>query len=94
MAEDQSAVQLDNALIKQLVSSVQTLQSDLAALKSGATGGSNLIQPPAGAATLSQTDSIVSGSSKDPPAKRKHSLCQHRGVAYIYYKTPSDNSAT
>ena len=45
----------------------------MAALKSGATGGSNLIQPPVGAATLSQTDSIVSGSSMDPPAKLKRS---------------------
>lgn len=73
MAEDQTAVQVDNALIKQLLTSVQTLQLDVAALKSGATGGSHLIQPPSGTATLSQTDSVVSGSSKDPPAKRQRS---------------------
>ena len=77
MAEDQSAVQLDNALIKQLVSSVQTLQLDVAALKSGATGGSNLIQPPAGAATLSQTDSVVSGSSTTA-CGRSHSVADRQ----------------
>ena len=73
MAEDQNVVQLDNALVKQLVTSVQTLQSELAALKSGATGGSNVTQPPPGAATLSQTDSVASGNGTDPPAKRQRS---------------------
>ena len=73
MAEDQNVVQLDNALVKQLVTSVQTLQSEVAALKSGATGGSNLTQPPPGAATLSQTDSVASGNGTDPPAKRQRS---------------------
>ena len=65
MADDQNAVQLDNVLVKQLLTSVQTLQLDMAALKSGATGGSNLIQPFLGAVTLSQTDSVVSGSDTD-----------------------------
>ena len=46
MAEDQNVVQLDNTLVKQLLTSVQTLQSDVAAMKSGATGGPNLTQPP------------------------------------------------
>ena len=50
-------------LIKQLLTFVQTLQSDVAALKSGATGGSNS-QSLSGTATLLQTDSVVSG--KEP----------------------------
>ena len=43
----------------------------MATLKSGATGGSNLIQPLLGAATPSQIDSVVSGSDTDPPAKQQ-----------------------
>ena len=73
MAEDQNVIQLDNALVKQLVTSVQTLQSEVAALKSGATGGSHVTQPPPGAATLSQNDSVASGNGTDPPAKRQKS---------------------
>ena len=65
MAEDQ---QLDNNLVTQLLTSVKTLQAEVAALKSGATGGSSS-QP--SLATLSQTDSAVSG--KDLPVKRLRS---------------------
>lgn len=57
-------------LIKALLTSVKSLQSDMAALKSGAIGGSNS-QPPTGDTTLLQTNSAVSG--KDPPAKWQRS---------------------
>lgn len=65
MSEEQSTLQLDSSLIKQFFTTIQTLQSDVAVLKSGATGGSRS-QPQF--ATLSQTDSAVSG--KYPPMKR------------------------
>ena len=68
MAEDQPASQLENNLVTQLLTSVKTLQAEVAALKSGATGGSGS-QPPL--ATLSQTNNTVSG--KDPPVKRLRS---------------------
>jgi len=57
---------LDNKLIRKLLTSVETLQSDVATLKSRATSGpsSQLIW---GTATLPETSSIVSG--KDPPTK-------------------------
>ena len=59
MSKEQSGSgQLDNDLVKQLLTTVQTLQSDVAALKSGATGGSSAQAP---VATLSQTDSAVHG---------------------------------
>ena len=68
MAEDQPASQLDNALVTQLLTSVKTLQAEVAALKDGATGGSSsqLLL-----ATLLQMDSTVSG--KDQPIERLRS---------------------
>ena len=66
--EQSGSNQLDNALVKQLLTTVQTLQSDVADLKSGATGGSSTQLP---VATLSQTDSAVHG--KDLPVKRPRS---------------------
>ena len=60
--------QLDNALVKKLLTTMQIIQSDVATLKSGATSGSSS-QPPA--ATLSQTNNAVCG--KDPSVKRPRS---------------------
>lgn len=65
--DDTSTVTIDTETFKDLVKTVQTIQADMAALKSGATGGSN---PPAGfsgLATLPQNGSDVRGS---PPRKR------------------------
>ena len=61
----QSSVQMDENLVQQLRLLIQT---EFAALKSGATGGSSS-QLPSGVATLSQTGSVVSGGT-EPPSKR------------------------
>jgi len=68
MANDLSQVPLDNKLIRKFLTSDETLQSDAAAPKSGATGGSSS-QSLLGAATLPEAGSIV--SSKDPLAKQE-----------------------
>ena len=61
----QPSVQMDENLVQQLRLLIQT---EVAALKSGATGGSSS-QLPSGVATLSQTGSVVSGGT-EPPSKR------------------------
>ena len=64
MVEDQPASQMDNTLVTQVLILVKTLQAEVAALRSGATGGSGSQLP---LATLLQTDST--GNGKDPPIK-------------------------
>ena len=58
----------NNDLLKELLSTVKDLQTEVAVLKNGATGDSSSHPP---MATLSQNDSAVHG--KDPPVKRVRS---------------------
>ena len=66
MTDEQSVS--NNDLLKELLSTVKGLQTEVAVLKSGATGGSSSHPP---MATLSQNDSAARG--KDPPVKRLRS---------------------
>ena len=58
---------INDGVIKELLATVKSLQADMVELKSGATGGSNLLIDQSGRATLPSNGSKVSGN----PRKRR-----------------------